>query len=320
MATYNQFKKINSEAIINGAVTGAKLANLAVTADKINNSAVATADIQDGAVGTTQISNTLDLSSKTVTYRSILNADVNATAAIAGSKLGSGAATTNLGYTPLNKAGGTMTGTLTVPAGSAAAASIASTSAAGTGIHFPSTNNLAITTGGTNRITFDASGRPQNGNQPAFYASGNGGWYYHNSFPSTSSPGGQWRELINGWSWQIAGQQGGSNFTSTGRFTAPVAGYYYFYAQSYQYNDANNSAGYTHWNIGRNGSIYGASATGRAPHTIYGHGVPSHYVPGIMVSITTYMNAGDYASVCPYIAPVARIHGDHSLFCGYLIG
>jgi hypothetical protein len=39
-----------------------------------------------------------------------------------------------------------------------------------------------------------------------------------------------------------------------------------------------------------------------------------------MVSQTLYLNTGDYASVCPYMAPVARIHGDHSLFCGYLIG
>jgi len=319
MAAYSSFKKINSDAIINSAVTGAKFANLAVTAAKIDANAVATGDIDNLAVGTTQLATNLNLSAKTVTYRAILNADVNASAAVVGTKLASGAAVTNIGFTPLNKAGDTTSGQLTVPAGSAGAPSITGTSNATTGIHFPATNNVTIATNGSARMTFDSTGRPSIPNQPAFYASGNGGWYYHNSFPSSSSPGGQWRELINGWSWQITNQQGGSNFTSTGRFTAPVAGYYYFYAQTYQYNDSNSTNGYTHWNIGRNSSIY-AGVTGRAPHTIYGYGVPSHYVPGIMVSQTLYLNTGDYASVCPYMAPVARIHGDHSLFCGYLIG
>lgn len=319
MAAYSSFKKINSEAIIDSSITGVKLVNQAVTSAKINANAVATGNIADLAVGSTQLAATLDLSAKTVAYRAILNADVNASAAVAGSKLASGAAIANIGFVPLNRAGGTTSGQLTVPAGSGSAPSIAGTSNAGAGIHFPATNRVTIATNGASRMSFDTAGRPSISNQPAFYASGNGGWYYHNSFPSSANPGGQWRELINGWSWQIASQQGGSNFTSTGRFTAPVAGYYYFYAQTYQYNDSNSTDGYTHWNIGRNSSIY-AGSTGRAPHTIYGHGVPSHYVPGIMVSQTLYLNTGDYASVCPYMAPVARIHGDHSLFCGYLIG
>lgn len=317
MANYSQFKKIVSDSIIDGSITGSKFANNSITEAKINTNSVSTNDIIDGAVGTNQLASTVDISSKTVTYRPILNNDISGSAAIAGSKLASGTAVSNLGYTPLNKAGGTTSGQLTLANGSAFAPAIRGTSSAG--IHFPATNQIAIATSGTTRITFDASGRPSNPYQPAFYASGNGGWYYHNSFPSTSSPGGQWRELINGWQWQIANQQGGSNFSTNGRFTAPVAGYYYFYAQTYQYNDSNSTNGYTHWNIGRNSSIYTGN-TGRAPHTIYGHGVPSHYVPGIMVSTTFYMNASDYASVCPYMAPVARIHGDHSLFCGYLIG
>lgn len=318
MANYSQFKKIASDSIIDGEITGNKFASNSVTTDKINSNAVSTADIGAGAVGTTELASSIDLSGKTVTYRPIVNADIDGAAVIAGAKLASGAALSNIGYTPLNKAGGETSGQLTINSGSAGSPGVRGTSS-NAGIHMPATNQVAISTGGTTRVTFDAAGRPSNPYQPAFYASGNGGWYYHNSFPSTASPGGQWRELINGWTWQIANQQGGSNFANNGRFTAPVAGYYYFYAQSYQYNDSNSSNGYTHWNIGRNSSIYTGN-TGRAPHTIYGHGVPSHHVPGIMVSTTFYMNAGDYASVCPYMAPVARIHGDHSLFCGYLIG
>lgn len=317
MANYTSFKKIPSDAIIDGAVTGTKLATDSITTAKIAGNAIATNDIADNAVDSNKLAATLNLSTKTVTYRSIVNADISNTAAIAGSKLASGAISANLGVTPLNKAGGTHSGVLTLAAGNAAAPSLAGSNATGSGIRFPNTNEIAITTNGTNSMTFDSSGRFTLGTQPAFYASGTGGWYYTGSFPS-STVGGNWRELINGWTWNVT-QQGGSNMSSSGRFTAPVAGYYYFYAQTYMYNDTNNSSGYTHFNIGRNSSIY-AGSTGRAPHTIYGHGVPSHYVPGIMASVTFYLNQGDYASVCPYMAPVARFHGDHSLFCGYLIG
>jgi hypothetical protein len=318
MASYNSFKKINSESIIDSAVIGSKFANSAITADKINNNAIQTVDIQNLSVGTNQLTNNLNLSSKTVTYRSILNTDISNTAGIAGSKLASGAVVANLGFTPINRAGDTISGQLTLANGTAAAPSLTGTSNTNAGIYFPTTNQIGVSTNSTVRLTVDQSGRTLMPNQPAFYAAGNGGWFYHNSFPSTASPGGQWRELINGWAWQVI-QQGGSNMSSQGRFTAPTAGYYYFYAQTYHYNDTNNSNGYSHFNIGRNSST-DRGWTGRRPHTIYAHGVPSHHAPGIMASVNMYLNAGDYASVCPYMAPVARFHGNHSLFCGYLIG
>lgn len=318
MATYNSFKKITSDAIIDLAVTGGKLGPNSVTAEKIDTNAVGTDDIENGAVGTAQLASVIDLSEKTVTYRPIVDNDIAAAAGIAGSKITTDGAAGNLGFTPLNRAGGTVSGQLTLPSGSAAAPSLSVSGATGTGIYFSANGEISIATGGTQRIKFDTTGRPTNSNQPAFYASGTGGWYYNNSFPSTASPGGQWRELINGWTWNVQ-QQGGSNMASNGRFTAPVAGYYYFYAQTYMYNDANNSNGYSHFNIGRNSSIYTGN-TGRAPHTIYAHGVPAHYVPGIMASTTFYMNQGDFASICPYMAPVCRFHGDYSMFAGYLIG
>jgi hypothetical protein len=317
MATYNSFKKISSESIINSAVTGVKLGSNSITTAKINNGAVRSQDIQNSAVGTDQLAASLDLSEKTVIYRPIVDSDISSTASIAGSKLAAGTAVANLGYTPLNRAGDVVSGQITLPSGSAGAPSIRSSASTGTGIFFPANGEISIATGGTQRVRFDNAGRPINPNQPSFYASGNGGWFYLNSFPSNASGGG-WRELINGWAWQVE-QQGGSNMASNGRFTAPVAGYYYFYAQTYMYNDSNSSNGYTHFNIGRNSSIFTGN-TGRAPHTIYAHGLPAHLAPGIMVSTTFYMNQGDYASVCPFMAPVCRFHGDHSMFAGYLIG
>jgi len=311
MASYSSFKKINSEAIIDSAVVGNKFAPSAITPPKIANNAIATNDISNGAVGTNQLSNTLDLSSKAVTYRPLASADF-ANAVIPGGKLASGAATTNLGYTPTNRAGGTMSGQLQLAAGSAAAPALAFSGDTDTGIHFPSADNIFVSAGAGNRMIVDSSGRSREPDRPAFHAAGTGGWRYWNSFG-----GAGWREInIN---WQVT-QQGGNNCSSNGRFTAPVAGYYWFYLQSYYYNDTNGTPGYTHWNIGRNGS-QATTVGGRTPHTIFAHGLPAHHAPGIMTACQFFMNAGDFASPQPY-GPngPGRFHGDHSLWCGYLIG
>lgn len=311
MASYSSFKKINSEAIINSAVTGAKLAALAVNANKINANAVAIADIQDGAVGTAQISSTLNLSGKTVSYRPFVNADF-ANTTIAGGKLASGAATANLGYTPVNRAGSTMSGQLNLAAGSAGAPALTFSGDTDTGIHFPAGDNISISTAGSNRLIIDSSGRGREPERPAFHGAGTGGWYYWNSFGGSG-----WREInIN---WQIT-QQGGNNCSNNGRFTAPVAGYYWFYLQSYYYNDTNGTPGYTHWNIGRNGSP-STSVSSRHPHSMFSHGQPNNHTPGIMTASQFFMNAGDYSSPQPY-GPngPGRFHGDHSLWCGFLIG
>jgi hypothetical protein len=287
MATYSSFKRINTEAIVDGAVSGATLGTNSIVTAAFDSASVRTTDIQDSAVGTTQLASNLNLSGKTVTYRPIINADI-AAAAIAGGQLASGAIAANIGYTPANLAGATLSGALQLPTASAGAPSLASSSDTNTGIHFAGSDH--------------------------------GGWYYANSFGGVN----RWTELNNlqpggGWTWQVT-QKGGSNMSSNGRFTAPVAGWYSFYCQTYAYNDTNNSAGYTHWNIGYNGSIATDRVTGRVPHTLYGHQVSANHVPGIMTTLEIYLNASDYAIPQPYMASSIRFHGDHSLWCGYLIG
>jgi hypothetical protein len=314
MATYSSFKKIETESIIDSAITGEKFAPNSVISSKFASASVRTTDIQNGAVGTTQLSSTVDLSGKTVTYRPIVNADIN-NGAIAGGNLASGAATTNLGYTPLNRAGDTATGQFRLAGGSVGTASLQGPSDPNTGIYFPTTNQVSLSTNGGQRLLINADGHNIEPTRPAFYAAGNGGWYYANSFGGVNS----WRELT-GFTWNVI-QQGGNNFNSNGRFTAPVSGYYYFYLQSYYYNDNNGAPNYTHWNIGRNGSP-GTAVGGRTPHTMFSHGVPNNYTPGIQTTIEFWMDAGNYASPQPYWGSGGggRIHGDHSLWCGYLIG
>lgn len=97
MATYGSYKKIGADAIIDGSITAAdiaagavtavKIGNGAVTEAKIGSGAVTQAKIGSGAVGTTELGSTIDLSGKTVTYRPIADADINAGAAISTSKI-----------------------------------------------------------------------------------------------------------------------------------------------------------------------------------------------------------------------------------------
>lgn len=308
MAIYNTFKKISTTAIIDGEVVNTKFATSAVTSDKFDSNAIETVKIQDGAVTTGKLNQNVDLSAKTMIYRPFVDGDF-AGGAITGTQLASAAITTNLGYTPLNKVGDAMSGTLQIQNGSILASSADSNS----GIRLEA-DTISLYSGGNARLSFDGSGRPVETNRPAFFASGNGGWRYANSYGGPGS----WRELDDmGWNYTTSG---GITTSNNCRVTAPVSGFYYFYLQTYWYNDANNTNGYTHWNIGVNSGV-GTSVTGRVPHNIYSHGQNNNYCPGIMVSLVTYLNAGQYATPQPYWGGnQGRHHGDHSYWAGYLIG
>lgn len=110
MATYGSYKKISADAFVNGSISTADIAPNTITVDKlaansvdvnkIVDGAVTTDKVQNNAVGTSILANTLDLSSKTVSYRPITDADVAAGAAIATSKI-SGAIAISTGNTAL---------------------------------------------------------------------------------------------------------------------------------------------------------------------------------------------------------------------------
>jgi len=312
MATYSSFKKLTSEAVIDGAITTAKFADSSITSAKIADGAIATADIADGAVGTTQLASAVDLSGKTVTYRAITTGDL-ADGAVTNARLAAGASTTNLGYTPVSTGGGVaVSGQLKLSTASAGTTAIG-TSTTGAGIFFPAATTVGIATSGASRLTVDTNGRSIEPSRPAFNACGLGGWYYGNTFGGSG-----WRELT-GIGWEFF-TQGGVSVTSNCRVTAPVSGYYWFYLQSYYYNDNNSTPGYTHWNIGRNGAP-NTTVSGRHPHTIFAHGLPNNHAPGIYVALEMYMGAGDYASPQPYNANgPGRFHADHSHWAGFLIG
>lgn len=151
--------------------------------------------------------------------------------------------------------------------------------------------------------------------QPAFNAAGSGAWIYNSSFG-----GAGWVEIGSAMGWSVT-QQGAGSYgfnTSTGRYTAPVAGKYYFYASTYYRNDSNSTANYIHYLLSANGNQ--SWNVGNTPYNIYGHGEVAYYSDGISVSGIINLSVGDYVSIRPYWSGSGgRMYGEYSLFCGYLI-
>ena len=319
MASYASFKRIATDSIVDGQVATADLADGAVTAGKIAGLAVNSAKIANAVVGATQLASTVDLSAKTVTYRSIGTNDI-APNTVSAAKLAAGATLSNVGYTPLNSSGGTMTGRLVVPSGSAAAPSIQSAAQSNTGIYFDSANNVVFSVAGVERMRINASGHKTTGTNNttgsiAWNAVPVGGWTYANSFGGYS-----WREIGGGFGGWDVQQRGGGNFnTGNGRFTAPVSGFYHLLWQGYHYNDDNNTPNYHHMSFTRNGSV--GDWTGRTPHCMWMHGTTANHAGGVSLQLDLYLNAGEYTVPIVYWAGgPSRIHGTHSQFSGYLIG
>lgn len=314
MAKYNTFKKINGEAIIDGAIQTADIVDGTVDTTDFASGAVNTVNVADGAVESTQLAASLDLSGKSVTYRAVEDGDISSTAAIAGSKLGSGAIVQNLGYTPLNRAGDTMTGQLRFPSGTTGAPAITRTGDNDTGISF-SGNSTRISAGGTTGLNVESGGRVLRENTPMFHSTGTSGWRYANSYGGSSA----WRELNGNFGWSSY-QRGGSNFSNgRGRFTAPIAGFYQFQFQTYGYNNNNRTDQYVHLSFGINGG--NAMVAGRTPHGIWMHGSHRNHAQGIYMDLATYLNAGQYVNVRVFWrGNQSRFHGAHSVFNGYMIG
>jgi hypothetical protein len=317
MATYNSFKRIATDSFINSSIATGDMANNAVAAGKFQSAAITAGKFENASVGATQLASTVDLSTKTVTYRSIVDGDVATGAAIEGSKLASGAIVANLGYTPLNNAGGTMTGALRVPDGSASSPSITQSGNTNTGIYFDG-SNVRFAAAGAEQMRIDGSGRMIRGTSEsagtvAFRSDGTSGWNYNNSYGGTG-----WRHLNSAFGWTTGNQRGGSNFNSDGVFTAPVSGFYHFMFQTYGHNDGNGTGSHIHLSFGRNGGV--AFARGQTPHGIFAHGTCETYPHGIIMDLSTYMDASENMRVfVAWAGNSMRFHGAHSIFNGYLV-
>jgi hypothetical protein len=147
------------------------------------------------------------------------------------------------------------------------------------------------------KFRIDSVGRITKPNQPAFKA-------YHSGTQSVTGSNAANKMSFNTSQFNV----GSSYNTSTSRFTAPVAGYYLFYAQIYF---GSGSDGYYGVNIFKNG--------GQDNTYIYQRGGF-----GDVSALTTnifFMNSGDYAEVYTY--PVSSLtvpSASANFFTGYLLG
>lgn len=320
MPTYNSFKRIDAEAIIDGSIAAGDVADNSAVTGKFATDSVTASKIGTGAVGATQLGASVDLSGRTVTYRPIVDGDISSGAGITADRMAAGAMTTNIGYTPLsNNNSNAMTGVLRVPNGSAANPAIQSGSQSNTGIYFDSANNVVFSVAGAERMRINANGHKTlgtdaNNGSIMWLASGTSGWTYQNSYGGSG-----WREVGGAFGWDVY-QRGGSNFsTGNGRFTAPVSAFYHLTWQSYNYNDDNNTPNYIHLGFSRSGGL--GAWSGRHPHGIWMHGTNANHAGGVSMSLDLYLNAGEYTSQFIFWAGgPSRVHGSHSIFSGYMIG
>jgi hypothetical protein len=315
MPSYSSFKKISSEAIVDQAIQSGDIAATTIVTGDIQDGAVVAGDMS-GVVTSAKLNATIDLSGKTVTYRPIVNSDISASAGIAGAKLAAGAATTNIGFTPVNTGGDTMTGALIVPSGSASAPSITRDGNTNTGISLES-GAIRITGGGSESILIDDSGRVRRPNHPAFAVSATTGWLYASNYGGTGT-----FECGSVMGWNNASHQtGGSNWNpSNGRYSAPVSGWYVFHTCWYMLNDNNSTPSYVHTWIARSGNVNWLPG-GRTPYNINMHGNRNNYDDGSNYSAVFQLNAGDYASVwIRWHSYNSRHHAGHHIFSGHLIG
>jgi len=157
-------------------------------------------------------------------------------------------------------------------------------------------NAMAFLTGGGNeRMRISSGGIVTKPNNPAFLAAGIGG--------STSYGSGAEFILAN------ALTNTGSNYsTSTGRFTAPVAGFYIFIYAIYSYAGAAAQIAFK-----KNGSDYAPGTD-----TIGLTSVVPNYING--TSFMIYLAANDTASFGWRNGYSGNIYHGHTSFSGFLVG
>jgi len=208
--------------------------------------------------------------------------------------------TITIGSNTLSSSGvSTFSSGIVVAAGSTTAPSITPTGDSNTGIFFPSADTIAFGEGGVEAVRIDSSGRVTKPYQPCFQASGNQGTTYTAQVvPFNVS-------LTN---------NGNYYSTSTYRFTAPVAGYYFFTLHAIMGPDGGNSA---QLHIRRNGTIVATAHRNTHPSSFpWEQGACSAVV---------YLNVADYTEC--YIASGTIYLGTnitggeiYSAFNGFLLG
>jgi len=155
-------------------------------------------------------------------------------------------------------------------------------------------------TGGTTAQTIDSTGRILTPARPSFYVHGAGSWKDHGdsvvTYFKTSNQAVSTKFNV------------GSHYdASTGQFTVPISGLYHFDCTLYC-NETGDAATYA--NLYKNGvALHGNWHYYNNPDTAYPDNTLSF-------SVTAELSASDYLE----IKVVQDIYGNHSYWCGYLVG
>lgn len=129
---------------------------------------------------------------------------------------------------------------------------------------------------------------------------------YQPAFNAYRTDGGQTTTAGSTFAFNVTGMNiGGHYSTSTYRFTAPVAGVYHFSAGVYR-----NSSG-ERWGFAKNGTH---------PRQQIGFVAQTVSERQNSVSLTDYLNAGDYVTVREWSGQSYLWWGSHSWFSGFLVG
>lgn len=153
-----------------------------------------------------------------VEWGSSLDVGVPSDASVTATKLAAGAAVGNLGYTPVNKAGDTMTGLLTVQGASTSAQLKLERTSSSAGSGYIGADNSYCFRAFDSTLSYaglnvDNSGRVTKPYQPAVKLAGAGGSVNNAVGLITTFTVSEYTGIANSW--------------SSNRFTAPVAGRYY---------------------------------------------------------------------------------------------
>ena len=169
------------------------------------------------------------------------------------------------------------------------------------GISTTGTKNLVLGSADVERMRIDSNGRITKPYQPMFRAYGSSNYSWTTGVVNNNT----------------APLNVGNNYnTSTYRFVAPVAGYYFFYAHLRYYNGTSgNYVRHMQWNIRRNAGAYET-----VDSTFYNNIGQNQHVTTYITTIMD-MNVNDYADqYIEYISSSGTITPYGQVFVGYLLG
>jgi hypothetical protein len=158
----------------------------------------------------------------------------------------------------------------------------------------------------------------------ASYGGNNFGYYENAGVPafvagSASDPGwvnpggsGTWSK-INNYATTTVYNRGNHYNTSTTRFTAPVAGPYWFSFTTYLYTDS-----YVHPIFSVNGTL--TSNLIGTQYRIRGHGMVANYAQDAQIEEVIGLSAGDYVEAYWYNSGSCFSYAFYSLFQGAYVG